>query len=195
MSGTSNFPTSLNSWVSKTNNVDDVMAEHVNKLQDAVTDLEAKLGIDSSAVATSIDYFLKNASGSFRTHVHNGGSDDGALIPGSSLDSLSSISAGAGIIPVANIDVGTTANKILQLNSSAQIPAVSGALLTGVAHSTGNETIAGTKTFSSAPSMAGFGLSGNGDFNQYQALELCIENRTSDPTSPTTGQIWLRTDI
>ena len=33
------------------------------------------------------------------------------------------------------------------------------------------------------------------DFSQEQATSLVIENRTSDPGSPVTGQIWLRTDL
>jgi hypothetical protein len=33
------------------------------------------------------------------------------------------------------------------------------------------------------------------DFNQQQSLQFVIENRTSDPGSPATGQIWLRTDL
>jgi hypothetical protein len=33
------------------------------------------------------------------------------------------------------------------------------------------------------------------NFNGQQALSFVIENRTSDPGSPTTGQIWLRTDL
>lgn len=33
------------------------------------------------------------------------------------------------------------------------------------------------------------------DFNGKQAVGLLIENKTSDPTSPVTGQIWFRTDI
>ena len=32
-------------------------------------------------------------------------------------------------------------------------------------------------------------------FAQQQALQLVIENRTSDPGSPVTGQIWLRVDL
>ena len=39
------------------------------------------------------------------------------------------------------------------------------------------------------------GLGENLDFNQKQALQLVIENRTSDPASPVTGQIWMRTDL
>lgn len=33
------------------------------------------------------------------------------------------------------------------------------------------------------------------DFDQQQATQFCIENRTSDPGSPAVGQIWLRTDL
>jgi hypothetical protein len=32
-------------------------------------------------------------------------------------------------------------------------------------------------------------------FNGQQALAFVIENRTSDPGSPVTGQIWIRTDL
>jgi hypothetical protein len=33
------------------------------------------------------------------------------------------------------------------------------------------------------------------NFNDQQATNFRIENRTSDPGTPTTGQIWLRTDL
>ena len=33
------------------------------------------------------------------------------------------------------------------------------------------------------------------DFAGQQATGLCVENRTSDPSSPTVGQVWLRTDL
>lgn len=33
------------------------------------------------------------------------------------------------------------------------------------------------------------------EFNGQQALTFRIENRTSDPGSPSAGQIWLRTDL
>lgn len=33
------------------------------------------------------------------------------------------------------------------------------------------------------------------NFNDQQATSFRIENRTSDPVSPTVGQIWLRTDL
>jgi len=36
---------------------------------------------------------------------------------------------------------------------------------------------------------------GSVEFNQQQALQFRLENRTSDPGSPAVGQMWLRTDI
>lgn len=33
------------------------------------------------------------------------------------------------------------------------------------------------------------------DFQQKQGKQFVIENRTSDPSSPSTGQIWIRTDL
>jgi hypothetical protein len=54
------FPTALSSVV---DNVDDVMAKFINNI-------EAKIGINGSAVNTSIDYLLKNASSSNPGHKH-----------------------------------------------------------------------------------------------------------------------------
>lgn len=51
-----------------------------------------------------------------------------------------------------------------------------------------DQSIAGTKTFT------GLKLGANMNCNQYQLTNMVIENRTSDPTSPVEGQIWLRTD-
>jgi hypothetical protein len=33
------------------------------------------------------------------------------------------------------------------------------------------------------------------NFNSQQATNFRVENRTSDPGSPTVGQVWLRTDL
>jgi hypothetical protein len=52
-----------------------------------------------------------------------------------------------------------------------------------------NETITGTKTFNAIK------LGGSMDCNQKQMVSMVIENRTSDPTDPAIGQIWLRTDL
>lgn len=36
---------------------------------------------------------------------------------------------------------------------------------------------------------------GSVEFNQKQSLQIVVENKTSDPPTPVTGQIWLRTDL
>ena len=36
---------------------------------------------------------------------------------------------------------------------------------------------------------------GSVNFNDQQATNFRIENRTSDPSSPAVGEIWLRTDL
>lgn len=40
------------------NEVDDILAEHHNALKDAIKALEAKVGVDLSAVQTSLDYIV-----------------------------------------------------------------------------------------------------------------------------------------
>ena len=55
-----NFPGSLDSYSTKTDNVSDVLAADINNPQDAIEALEAKVGVDSSAVTTSIDYKVNN---------------------------------------------------------------------------------------------------------------------------------------
>ncbi len=55
-----NYPTSLDSFSDKVDNVDDAMAVDINDVQDAIEALEAKIGIDSSVVTTSLDYKVNN---------------------------------------------------------------------------------------------------------------------------------------
>ena len=54
------FPTGIDAFDTNTDNVSTVVAQDMNDVQDAVEALEAKVGIDDSAVSTSIDYILKN---------------------------------------------------------------------------------------------------------------------------------------
>ena len=68
--GLSNYPTGLDAITNRTDNVDDVLAAHINLCNDAIEAIEAKLGIDSSAVVTSIEYLLKNASSVNPGHTH-----------------------------------------------------------------------------------------------------------------------------
>lgn len=67
------FPTSLDSLTNPTgaNNLNnpDHATQHSN-VNDAVEALEAKVGVDSSAVATSLDYLVKNTASSDPGHKH-----------------------------------------------------------------------------------------------------------------------------
>lgn len=53
-----NYPTSLDSYAALVDNTDGIVAAHPNNRGDAIEALEAKVGIDSSAVTTSHDYKL-----------------------------------------------------------------------------------------------------------------------------------------
>jgi len=62
---TTSYPTDLDTWTSKTNNVDDFCASHINNLQDSVEALESKVGITDSGIDTTMSYkvhtFFDNA--------------------------------------------------------------------------------------------------------------------------------------
>lgn len=66
------YPATLETFTTVVNNTTNVMAEHVNEKNGPLSALQVKVGVDSSGVTTSIDYFLKNAGGTFKTHVHSG---------------------------------------------------------------------------------------------------------------------------
>lgn len=70
------FPSSLDSFATLTDDDDDVLANHPNTLADAVEALQAKVGINGSAVLSSLDY--KSVHSSYR-------------IPGMRYESASSI--------------------------------------------------------------------------------------------------------
>jgi hypothetical protein len=90
------FPTSIDSLTNVTDGVDYPEAADINNLNDSVEALEAKVGIDSSAVATSLDYKLKNTSGG---HDHDG-SDSKKVI-------------------TTNLDnTGLTVSQLLRVNSA-----------------------------------------------------------------------------
>jgi len=57
------FPTSLDSFTANVDNVDVIYASDINELQTAIEALEAKVGVDSSAVNTSFDFKLNEVTG------------------------------------------------------------------------------------------------------------------------------------
>lgn len=71
------FPTSLDTFTTRISG-DTISEDHMNDVQDAIEALEAKVGVNSSAVVTSLDYLVKNASSSNPGHKHtvaNGATD------------------------------------------------------------------------------------------------------------------------
>jgi len=66
----SNFPTALDTITDRADNTDDATAADVNGVYDCIEKLEAKVGVNSSAVNTSLDYLLRNASSSNPGHKH-----------------------------------------------------------------------------------------------------------------------------
>lgn len=90
----SSFPTSIDAYSTKTN-ADTVEASHINNPQDAIVALETKVGVDNSAVATSLDYRLGNTTAG---HDHDG-SDSKKVI-------------------ATNLNpTGLTASQLLRINS------------------------------------------------------------------------------
>ena len=71
----------------------------------------------------------------------------------------------------------TTENKVPQWDSTSK------KLKDGTAIGTGNSELVQRTA------------SGHIEFNQKQGLQFVLENRTSDPASPVTGQMWIRTDL
>jgi len=196
-----NYPTNQDTFSTKIDNETDVIAEHVNKLQDCVLALEKKIGnslTSGDPVSTAIAYFLEHTSGGYRTHIHDGSADDGANIPGASLVSLSTITAGAGQIPSANLSslFSLTDKNPLHVDdifiiedsqaTYAKKKCKMAALKTVLVDLTTAQTIAGVKT-----------LADNLNFAKKQAVAMCIENLTADPAGAelVTGRIWFRTDI
>ena len=69
--GSTNFPGAIDDYGSDLiDNTDDVMAVHINNPRAAIEAIETKIGIDSSAVATSLDYLLKHTSSLDPGHKH-----------------------------------------------------------------------------------------------------------------------------
>lgn len=77
MAGNTNFPTTLDdntSLLDATDGVSAITAAHHNNMKEAVKALEAKVGVRTSSVPTSMDYRLGDPTGG---HSHNGASGQG----------------------------------------------------------------------------------------------------------------------
>jgi len=136
------YPATLDAFDDKADGVDYPQAADINVLNNALENVEAKLGVDDSNVVTTIDYFLKHASGAYRTHIHDGGDDDGAEIP---MSSLAETAYYAGGIDVAIADGGTGAGTAA--TAFAALKQAASTTATGVVElATTAETTTGTDT-------------------------------------------------
>ena len=146
-------------------------------------------GFQPAAAAGSTVWTLPTSDGTLNQVLTTNGA--GLLswstpIAGGGSGTVTNVSAGTGLLGGAiatsgtlSVDVGTTANKIVQLDGSAQIPAVSGALLTSL---NANNVAAGTL----AIARGGTGLSAS-----PSAGQIMLANGTGAWTlfgCSTTGQ-------
>lgn len=129
-----NFPTSLDSYATLVDNVDDVLAAHPNNRGDAIEQLEIKVGVDGSAVTASHDYLL--------THL-----------PGQDVD----VDFGAHELRLRtlfiDIATGTTPMTVSSttLVSNLNADQVDGLDSTNIVQTAGAQSVAGVKTFTSIP--------------------------------------------
>lgn len=124
---TSNFPTSLDSITDKSDTTDDVAAADINGAYDCIEKMEAKIGVDSSAVTTSLDYLVKNVASSNPGHKHTlaAGATD-VTASKDELNLLDGSSAGTAVASKAlvlgadkNVDTIAIADGGLKLGSGA----------------------------------------------------------------------------
>jgi len=114
-----NFPTSLDSYSTKTDNVDDVQAAHINNVQDAIEALEAKVGITSSAVTSSLDYKVNNFFASGRkVWIYENTAPTGWSYYSSVTDKVIAVKGGS---QTYNVNGGNTGGQWTQPNHTLTI--------------------------------------------------------------------------
>jgi hypothetical protein len=118
---TSNFPTSLDTITDKADSTDDVVAADINGAYDCIEKLEAKVGINSSAVNTSLDYLLRNTSSANPGHKHTlANSATDVTATAAELNVLDGIPAGLTVTEIGYVD-GVTSNIQTQLDKMKYI--------------------------------------------------------------------------
>jgi len=123
--GTTTFPATAIDSNAVADDTTEISSGGFNDHSVQIEAIETKIGVNSSAVNTSLDYFLKHASGAYRTHTHDASSDDGAKIPEANVvfgatghDHTGTTSGN--LIPTAGIeDEAVTTAKIKDANVTA----------------------------------------------------------------------------
>ena len=184
-----NFPTSLDTSAElpaesastplSTNHV----TAHQN-IQDALEAVEAKIGVDNSAVTSSLDYKVTNASSSNPGHKHT--LANGATDVTSSASELNILDGATLTVTELNYVDGVTSAIQTQLNDRA--------LDSAVVHDTGNETIDGVKTFTSDPLIPDEAYGGGWDgvlepptknavYDKIQTLDINLTPNTQETSN------------
>lgn len=169
-----NFPSALDSYTNKTSS-DLITSAGWNNLQDAIMAIQAKIGVDLSAVVTTLEYLLKDSSSEDPGHEHtlaHGANDvtssaaelnilDGATITVDEINILDGVTASASEINILdgatittaelNILDGVTAsyNEINILDGLIKTTSELNALVSNATH-TGDVTGSSALTIASA---------------------------------------------
>jgi hypothetical protein len=124
---TSNFPTALDKITDVSDIVDNIVADNINGAYDCIEKIEAKVGINGSAVTSSLDYQLRNAASVNPGHKHtllNSATDVTATA--AELNMLDGSIAGTAVAskalvlgPYKNVNTLVVADGGLKLGSSA----------------------------------------------------------------------------
>lgn len=161
------FPSSIDSFTNPSASSDTAVLSHASQhdnANDAITALENKVGVNSSAVTTSIDYLLKNTSSVDPGHKHtlttsvtgtlpvaNGGTGSTTLTSGEVL-------LGAGTSPITSVGTSGSGNIARVTSPAFTTPSLGAATATSIngltiSSSSGTLTITNSKTLAATNTL------------------------------------------
>jgi len=173
------FPSGIFSWTTLTDNTDDVLAAHPNSIAAEIIALQTKLGADSSAVVTTLDYKIRHLPAQ-EQNVDIGNYEMRARTFKSDVATGNSPIVIASTTKVSNLNADTVDGKHVDGSNGA------GEITTN----DGTQTLT-NKTLTGATIALGADL----DFNDNEAIDFILENRSDDTGMTVTGQMWFRTDV
>jgi len=142
---TSTFPTALDEITDIVDNVSEAKADDINGAYDAIEKLEAKVGVDSSAVATSLDYRVDALETSVSGIQGSGtigelsmtGEDHTSSSDAVHIYDLGSVTAGDRIVLDVFASIGGAAPTSAYLQVQVDGFSGEGSAVCNIAHSTG----------------------------------------------------------